>query len=315
MKQHLLIISALVMLGVLLALATFTKGSSASLAMQDPGGINTTITLTPNPVQLGNPVVVKGKVDNFSAKPSANNGTIKIYHLADKDGKPVACGTEGAIKLQDGSKDLTAADGGIYSVAVPTGFGPFTTKGNFGFQIDYFLQGKDSGLVKSSTACMDLMIVNAPTSLSENCDQPIAITSDFVTGSGNPCPGTSQIWSVNVKVCACQSEALSGVKAQGDTAAGLSVIAGGIFSQGSLNVVKTNQNNSSAWVWDIGYLPAGQCAKLTFAETGKVSRQNEVIGGLLGEWSVKGTLGSNGTIIHTTHTPKVTFRTDSDNCR
>jgi hypothetical protein len=192
-------------------------------------------------------------------------GRLELQRAVDGEGKPTSC-TAPAGYLSGTPIDVDASGSATFSLDT-------TVPGTFGYRIHYVPSGAPYKTSKS--LCADLTVTPL-------CSG-VQISAYLAEGDGNPPAGTTQTWTVKIKVYACEDA--TGLKVQGGTN-GWATNLVGAPSTGEFNVRYNNKNQVITWNMDS--LGKDQDATLPLMVTGtiKPNTPSGTILRLLGPWSV-----------------------------
>jgi hypothetical protein len=235
-----------------------------------PAGTTTTITLRPagTVVQYSSADAIGTVTSN--GKP-VTVGRLELQRAVDGDGNPTSC--KAAADYLSGTP-IAVDDNGSAMFSLDT-----TVLGTFGYRIHYIpgehIPGEQS-YGTSFSPCADLTVTPPPCS-------GVQISAYLASGDGNPPAGTTQTWTVEIKVHACEDA--TGLKVQGGTN-GWATNWVGTPSTGVFDVRFNNRNQ--VITWNMESLAADQDATLPLMVTGtiKPNTPSGTILRLLGPWSV-----------------------------
>lgn len=250
----------------------------------------TCITLTPPVVQQGNSTTATGTTQLNPTNAICAGGT------------PVSDGNQTLQEAKDGLGQPTSCalgSGFISGSPVPVdlngqaSFSPDTsTLGTFGYRIAY------SGGVEppSVSPCLDLAVV-------QSCSG-VNIAADLASGDGNPPAGVPEIWTVEIKVHACQDALIQ--KAQGGNN-GWATNSVTSVSQGSYTIKDTG-NSNQVITWNVGSLGGNSDATMLLTVSGTIKRgtPSGTVVGLTGPWSVTYSIDGGHTYQKSDYTGRIT---------
>jgi hypothetical protein len=278
MKKLIFLISALAMLGVVLALPNFTSGSKA---VSKPIDTSTTISFSQNPVPAGTTVTITATV---TPNPGVANGKLEIgIRQNPGTGEYKTCANPGnsfAVKLTPANGVDIDANGQVSVQFDTINILPGTM---LALSARYVPAG-GSGYAQSESLCTDLTVTD-PIITPPPCSG-LTIAASFAGGNGTPAPGNAGPWTFKIRVDNCTGVDLTNVKVQGgsngwtEPSKTTAAVPDGTYT------VKTNKGGAQTITWFVD-LPSGSYKEILVTVDGKVpnSAACDSIRFISGAWS------------------------------
>jgi hypothetical protein len=250
---------------------------AAPALAQPPIATTTTLTISPNPVNVGDPATVTGTV----ATPTGGKLRVKRFLV---DGFHVSCEAyEAAVSGQ--SEDILVelepvnegANLGVFSIAY-TG-ADTSVAGSYSYAAQYVPSG-GSGYSQSQSGCFNMVVQEtcSPSGLSISVNESYGATTGL--------PGTTYNGGFDVVVKNCGPGDKLGVTAQGGTS-GWTDFCQATADAGTSWVIRNQNKRNEVLLWTIGDMPEGTQKTLRVCLTGdiKPSATPGTILFLSGPWS------------------------------